>query len=75
MKPWGGIFEHYHYKASERLLVDDDGSVYYNKTPDGVLHLWCDPARLRGHLQRLWQVTHGEAVENLWGLENTGRNQ
>lgn len=52
MKPWDGIFEHYRYKASERLLVDDDGSVYY-KTPDGVLHLWCDPARLRGHLQRL----------------------
>lgn len=74
MKPWDGIFEHYRYKVSERLLVDDDGSVYY-KTPDGVLHLWCDPARLRGHLQRLWQVTHGEAVENLWGLENTGRNQ
>lgn len=74
MKPWDGIFEHYHYKASERLLVDVDGSVYY-KTPDGVLYLWCDPARLRGHLQRLWQVTHGEAVENLWGLENTGRNQ
>lgn len=74
MKPWDGIFEHYHYKASERLLVDVDGSVYY-KTPDGTLHLWCDPARLRGHLQRLWQVTHGEAVENLWGLENTGRNQ
>lgn len=35
MKPWDGIFEHYHYKASERLLVDDDGFVYY-KTPDGV---------------------------------------
>ena len=64
MKPWNGVFRQYRYKAPERLLVDAGGSVYY-KTPDGVLHLWYDPARLRGHLQRLWQVTHGEAVKNL----------
>ena len=73
MKPWDGIFEHYHYKASERLLVDDDGSVYY-KTPDGVLHLWCAADRLRRHLHRLWNVTHGEAVENASYIAATGRN-
>lgn len=43
MKPWDGIFEHYHYKASERLLVDDNGTRYrytlqYN--PLALLHTW-----------------------------------
>lgn len=74
MKPWNGIFEHYHYKASERLLVDVDGSVYY-MTPEGVPALWCASTRLRGHLHRLWQVTRGEAVENLWCSEDINRNR
>lgn len=34
-------------------------------TPEGVPALWCASERLRGHLQRLWNVTHGGTVENL----------
>lgn len=28
MKQWDGVFRQYRYKAPERFLVDDGGSVY-----------------------------------------------
>lgn len=73
MKQWGGVFCQYRYKAHERLLVDVGGSVYY-LTPEGLPALWCASERLRGHLYRLWNITHGEAVENLAYIAATGRN-
>lgn len=73
MKPWNGVFQQYRYKAPTGLLVDAGGSVYY-MTPEGVPALWCASERLRGHLQRLWDITHGGAVENLAYIAATGRN-
>lgn len=73
MKPWNGVFQQYRYKAPAGLLVDAGGSVY-TWTPEGVPALWCASERLRGHLQRLWNITHGEAVENLAYIAATGRN-
>lgn len=29
MKQWDGVFRQYRYKAPERFLVDDGGSVYF----------------------------------------------
>lgn len=73
MKPWDGIFQKYRYKAPDGLLVDACGNVYY-KTSEGVLSLWCASNRLRGHLHRLWSITHGEQVENLAYIAATGSN-
>lgn len=74
MKPWNGVFQQYRYKAPAGLLVDAGGSVYYNMTPEGVPALWCASECLIGHLHRLWNITHGEAVENLAYIAATGRN-
>lgn len=73
MKPWDGIFQKYRYKAPDGLLVDAGGNVYY-KTSEGVPALWCASGRLRGHLHRLWNITHGEQVENLAYITATGSN-
>lgn len=73
MKPWNGVFQQYRYKAPEGLLVDTSGSVYY-MTHEGVPALWCASGRMREHLHRLWNITHGGAVENLAYIAATGRN-
>ena len=73
MKPWDGIFQKYRYKAPGGLLVDTGGNVYY-LTSEGVPALWCASNRLRGHLHKLWNITHGEPVENLAYITATGRN-
>ena len=73
MKPWDGIFQKYRYKAPDGLLVDAGGNVYC-LAPGGLPALWCAYERLRGHLHRLWNITHGEAVENLAYIAATGRN-
>ena len=73
MKPWDGVFCQYRYKAPEGLLVDAGGSVYY-LTQEGLPALWCAVESLRGQLHRLWNITHGEAVENLAYIAATGRN-
>lgn len=69
MKPWNGVFQQYRYKAPAGLLVD---AGYM--TPEGVPALWCASERLIGHLHRLWNITHGEAAENLAYIAATGRN-
>lgn len=71
MKPWNGVFQQYRYKAPAGLLVD---AGVINMTPEGVPALWCASERLRRHLHGLWNITHGEAVENLGYISATGRN-
>ncbi len=65
MQEWNGIYQHYHYKNPDGLLVDADGNIYYTSA-DGTPALWCIAERLGAHLHRLWQVTNGSAVANQW---------
>lgn len=56
------------------FILDTFRREKYYLTPEGLPALWCASERLRGHLHRLWNITHGEAVENLAYIAATGRN-
>ena len=73
MTPWDGVCGKFHYLHSDGLLIDGKGSIFYMNA-EGVPALWCAADRLRQHLHRLWNVTHGEAVENASYIAATGRN-
>lgn len=73
MTPWNGVFQQYRYKAPAGLLVDAGGLVYY-LTSEGLPALWCASECLRRYLHRLWNITHGGAVENAAYIAAPGRN-
>lgn len=58
MTPWDGVCGQFHYLHSDGLLIDGKGSIFYMNA-EGVPALWCAADRLRRHLHRLWNVTHG----------------
>lgn len=73
MTPWDGVCSNYRYKDPAGLLVDEGGTVYFI-APSGGVFVWCRAVDLRRHLHRLWNITHGKAVENTAYIAATGRN-
>ena len=58
---------------SEKYYLPQD-IRYYHGSEQAAFADWCASNRLRGHLHKLWNITHGEQVENLAYITATGRN-
>lgn len=60
LKPWSGTTPESSIvyptnKSSHPLFTDSGGNIYYLSI-DGNMLIWCPRCRLRGHLNRLFQM-------------------